>query len=178
MAGRMVESLVINIAQQVRAQQGARRFARDRRPGGHAARPIDPCAACGGACARAAGPQGTRRPAPRRSTRGGASSPPSASSARPTHPPPPPHPRARLLQAVEAKEAGAAEVAKLLQQPEDLERLPALRAEYDQRHKGHKQQLSATIQSQVENARFGLELLDKSHRNIAKLRTCLDKIEQ
>jgi hypothetical protein len=79
---------------------------------------------------------------------------------------------------VEAKEAGAAEVAKLLQQPEDLERLPALRAEYDQRHKANKQQLSATIQSQVENARYGLELLDKSHRNIAKLRTCLDKIEQ
>lgn len=80
-------------------------------------------------------------------------------------------------QAVEAREQGLLEVVRLLQQPEDLARLAALRAEYDQRHRHHKQQLSGTIQAQVEAARFGLELLDKSHRNIARLRAVIDRID-
>ncbi len=49
-------------------------------------------------------------------------------------------------QALEAKEAGIADVVRLLQQPEDLARLPQLRAEYDQRHRSNKAQLSATVQ--------------------------------
>jgi hypothetical protein len=38
---------------------------------------------------------------------------------------------------------------RLLQQPDDLARLPQLRAEYDGKHRANKAALSATLQGQV-----------------------------
>lgn len=81
-------------------------------------------------------------------------------------------------QAVDAKEGGIAEVVKLLQQPEDLNRLPDLLLEYENKLRANKSTLSSVVQSQVEAARHGLELLDKSHRHIVKLRSCLEKTHQ
>ncbi len=80
------------------------------------------------------------------------------------------------MQALAAREEGLAEVYRLLQQPEDLERLPDLIHEYENKVKANKQGLSALMQSQVEAVRAGLELLDKSHRHVLKLRACLDSI--
>lgn len=98
----------------------------------------------------------------------------------PSHFEAPPPPRLCFIdqQALESKDAGVQDVVRLLQQPEDLGRLFQLRAEYDSKYRSNKVQLTATVQSQVEAARYGLELLDKSHRHIAKLRVCIDKIDQ
>jgi hypothetical protein len=41
-----------------------------------------------------------------------------------------------------------------------------------------KSMLSSGAASQVEAVRFGMQLLDKSHRHIAKLRSCIDKIDE
>eukprot|EP00877_Chromochloris_zofingiensis_P004011 jgi/Chrzof1/13610/Cz08g04030.t1 len=97
----------------------------------------------------------------------------------PSHFEAPPPPRLCFIdqQALESKDAGVQDVVRLLQQPEDLGRLFQLRAEYDSKYRSNKVQLTATVQSQVEAARYGLELLDKSHRHIAKLRVCIDKID-
>ena len=83
-----------------------------------------------------------------------------------------------LLQALAAQQAGRDEVVRLLQQPEDLARLPELLAEYESRLKTSKAAVSSLVQSQVEAARRGIELLDKSHRHVLKLRSCMDRINQ
>jgi len=67
---------------------------------------------------------------------------------------------------------------KLLQQPEDLAKLPELLLEYENRLNANNAAVSSLVQSQVEAARRGLELLDKSHRHVLKLRTCMDKIHE
>lgn len=55
----------------------------------------------------------------------------------------------RNTQAVDAQEAGIAEVVALLQQPEDLARLPDLLLEYEGKRAANKAALSAVVQSQV-----------------------------
>jgi hypothetical protein len=59
-----------------------------------------------------------------------------------------------------------------------LARLPALRAELAGKVSGIQASLSSSLAGQVEAARYGLQLLDKSHRHIAKLRLCIDKIDK
>jgi hypothetical protein len=87
------------------------------------------------------------------------------------------------------------EVEKLLQRPEDLERLDTMLEEYTQKHQArlrgiilsphlanlckhgvysvslqaNKAQLSATVATQVEAARAGMALLDKAHRTLANM---------
>eukprot|EP00879_Flechtneria_rotunda_P009504 GHRR01009948.1.p1 GENE.GHRR01009948.1~~GHRR01009948.1.p1 ORF type:complete len:813 (+),score=297.11 GHRR01009948.1:359-2797(+) len=80
-------------------------------------------------------------------------------------------------QALEAKEAGLADVARLLASPDDLARLVQLRAEVSSKLTSARSTLSSGAAAQIEAAKYGLQLLDKSHRHIAKLRQCIDKID-
>ena len=80
--------------------------------------------------------------------------------------------------AVAAKEEGVAEVLRLLAAPEDLVRLSALRAEYQQRLASNKAHLSNTVQSQLEAARSGTELLSHGQRSVVKLRADLDRMHR
>lgn len=82
------------------------------------------------------------------------------------------------LQALEAREAGIADVQRLLAAPEDLQRLEQLRAEVASKLSSARSALSSSAAAQVEAAKYGLQLLDKSHRHIAKLRLCIDKIDE
>lgn len=77
---------------------------------------------------------------------------------------------------VGAREAGIAEVVRLLQHHEDLEKLPELLVQYENKLNANKSAVSSLVQSQVEAARRGLELLDRSHRHVLKLRACMDQI--
>jgi hypothetical protein len=115
-------------------------------------------------------------------------------------------------QALEAAEAGVAEVVRLLQAPEDLERLPQLVLDAQGRARANQAALGAALGAQVRGrtasarrfaapgwrrlvraadlhtrphhlhacqvdaARYGLELLDRSHRHIARLRSAIDDI--
>eukprot|EP00798_Chlamydomonas_sp_ICE-L_P031950 gene31949-33734_t len=74
------------------------------------------------------------------------------------------------MQAQEARESGTQEVLKLLQQPEDLNRLQELRVEYDNKARIASGALSSIVQSQVEATRNGLELLERSQRHVMKLK--------
>ncbi|GBF89218.1 exocyst complex component Sec6 [Raphidocelis subcapitata] len=78
--------------------------------------------------------------------------------------------------AFEAAEAGVAEVVRLLQAPEDLERLPQLVTDAQGRARANQAALSAALGAQVDAARYGLELLDRSHRHIARLRSAIEEI--
>ncbi|KAI8473445.1 MAG: hypothetical protein J3K34DRAFT_410769 [Monoraphidium minutum] len=80
--------------------------------------------------------------------------------------------------APEAAEAGVGEVVRLLQTPEDLARLSQLRSDTEGRARANQAALGTALGAQVDAARYGLELLDKSHRHIAKLRTCIDDIDR
>ncbi|KAK9812960.1 hypothetical protein WJX72_006516 [[Myrmecia] bisecta] len=80
-------------------------------------------------------------------------------------------------QALSARKAAVEEVEKLLQHPEDLKRLDGLLEEYTQKHQANKAQLSATVASQVEAARSGMELLDKAQRTLTKMRECYKMID-
>ncbi|KAI8463893.1 MAG: component of the exocyst complex [Monoraphidium minutum] len=82
------------------------------------------------------------------------------------------------LMALEAAEAGVGEVVRLLQTPEDLARLSQLRSDTEGRARANQAALGTALGAQVDAARYGLELLDKSHRHIAKLRTCIDDIDR
>ena len=66
------------------------------------------------------------------------------------------------------------EVERLLQHPEDLKRLPNMLEEYTQKHQANKVQLSATVASQVDAARSGMELLESSQKTLAKMQQCYD----
>lgn len=66
------------------------------------------------------------------------------------------------------------EVERLLQHPEDLKRLPNMLEEYTQKHQANKVQLSATVASQVDAARSGMELLESAQRTLAKMQQCYD----
>lgn len=79
-------------------------------------------------------------------------------------------------QADEAREQGIEEVLKLLQLPDDLSRLPGLRTDYQNKYKATKAGISSVIQSQVEAIRWGVDLLERSHECIVKLRSKLDNI--
>ena len=79
-------------------------------------------------------------------------------------------------QASEAKELGIKEILKLLQTPEDLQRLHELRIDYGNKLKASQQGISSVVQTQVEATRQGVGLLDKGHRSVLKLRSCLDRI--
>eukprot|EP00882_Tetradesmus_deserticola_P028569 GHRQ01031833.1.p1 GENE.GHRQ01031833.1~~GHRQ01031833.1.p1 ORF type:complete len:185 (+),score=92.86 GHRQ01031833.1:43-597(+) len=81
-------------------------------------------------------------------------------------------------QAREAREAGVADVCRLLAAPDDLARLQQLRAEVASKLASSRTTLSSTTAAQVDAARYGLQLLDKSHRHIAKLRLCIDRIDE
>ncbi|GAX84704.1 hypothetical protein CEUSTIGMA_g12126.t1 [Chlamydomonas eustigma] len=81
-------------------------------------------------------------------------------------------------QALEAKELGVSEVLKLLQKPEDLNRLHELTVDYQNKLKANKAGISSVVQTQVEATRQGVNLLDKAHRSILKLRSSLDRINQ
>eukprot|EP00878_Enallax_costatus_P014740 GHUV01015423.1.p1 GENE.GHUV01015423.1~~GHUV01015423.1.p1 ORF type:complete len:364 (+),score=71.44 GHUV01015423.1:323-1414(+) len=80
-------------------------------------------------------------------------------------------------QALEAREAGIADVQRLLAAPEDLQRLEHLRAEVASKLSSARSALSSSTAAQIDAAKYGLQLLDKSHRHIAKLRLCIDKID-
>ena len=80
------------------------------------------------------------------------------------------------MQAAQARDEGIAEIAKLLQQPEDLAKLPDLLVEYTSKVKANAATISSLVQSQVEASRRGLDLVDRSNRHVLKLRGCLDKI--
>ncbi|KAJ9533396.1 hypothetical protein QJQ45_026375 [Haematococcus lacustris] len=77
-----------------------------------------------------------------------------------------------------AKQAGCQEVLKLLQEPEDLLKLPDLISEYASKAQANKASLSSLVRSQVEAARRGLDLVDKSHRHVLKLRSNIDSIHR
>ncbi len=66
------------------------------------------------------------------------------------------------------------EVERLLQHPEDLKRLPNMLEEFTQKHQANKVQLSATVASQVDAARSGMELLESAQRTLAKMQQCYD----
>ena len=66
------------------------------------------------------------------------------------------------------------EVERLLQHPEDLKRLPNMLEEYTQKHHANKVQLSATVASQVDAARSGMELLESAQKTLAKMQQCFD----
>ncbi len=76
------------------------------------------------------------------------------------------------LQAVDARRAAVDEVERLLQHPEDLKRLPNMLEEYTQKHQANKVQLSATVASQVDAARSGMELLESAQLTLAKMQQC------
>ena len=44
--------------------------------------------------------------------------------------------------------------------------------EYTQKHQANKTQLSATVASQVDAARAGMELLDSAQKTLAKMQEC------
>ncbi len=81
---------------------------------------------------------------------------------------------ARPTQAVDARRAAVDEVERLLQHPEDLKRLPNMLEEYTQKHHANKVQLSATVASQVDAARSGMELLEGAQKTLAKMQQCYD----
>lgn len=75
-------------------------------------------------------------------------------------------------QAVDARKAAVDEVERLLQHPEDIKRLPNMLEEYTQKQQANKTQLSATVASQVDAARAGMELLDSAQKTLAKMQEC------
>lgn len=84
----------------------------------------------------------------------------------------------RISQALEAREAGIADVQRLLAAQDDLQRLEQLRAEVSSKLSSARSALSSSTAAQIDAAKYGLQLLDKSHRHIAKLRLCIDKIDE
>lgn len=80
--------------------------------------------------------------------------------------------------AIDARKAAVDEVERLLQHPEDLKRLDGLLEEYTQKHQVNKAQLSATVSSQVEAARSGMELLETAQRTLTNMRDCYQVIDQ
>eukprot|EP00850_Spirogloea_muscicola_P023325 SM000347S12999 [mRNA] locus=s347:8276:14393:- [translate_table: standard] len=80
--------------------------------------------------------------------------------------------------AVEAKEAAARELAKLLPLPDSLASIPALRADYTQRHQANDAQLSTGVMTQVDEARAGIDALAKAQASIAELRQNFVTIEK
>jgi exocyst complex component 3 len=81
-------------------------------------------------------------------------------------------------QAEEARQDGLMEVIKLLQSPEDLNRLHELRTDFSNKHKANKAGVSGVMQSQVEAIRMGVNLLDKAHRCIMRIGCNLEKINE
>jgi hypothetical protein len=73
---------------------------------------------------------------------------------------------------VDARKAAVDEVERLLQHPEDLKRLPNMLEEYSGKHAANKAQLSATVGSQVDAARAGMELLEGAQKTLAKMQAC------
>jgi exocyst complex component 3 len=50
--------------------------------------------------------------------------------------------------------------------------------DYQNKLKANKAGISSVVQTQVEATRQGVNLLDKAHRSILKLRSSLDRINQ
>jgi len=67
---------------------------------------------------------------------------------------------------IEAKEAAAREVAKLLPMPESLASIASIKADYAIRQQANDAQLSATVVTQVEQAQAGIEALSASQKTI------------
>ena len=61
---------------------------------------------------------------------------------------------------------------RLLQHPEDLKRLPNMLEEFGAKHAANKAQLSATVASQVDAARSGMDLLTAAQKTLAKMQGC------
>ena len=76
------------------------------------------------------------------------------------------------MQAVDARKAAVEDVERLLQHPEDLKRLPNMLEEFGTKHAANKAQLSATVASQVDAARSGMELLGAAQKTLARMQGC------
>jgi hypothetical protein len=76
-----------------------------------------------------------------------------------------------------AAEQGIADVVALLQQPEDLARLPALVRDHEARRRAARSAVAAAAQARVDALGLGMGLLAKSHRHIARLRGVLSRID-
>eukprot|EP00873_Tetraselmis_striata_P017379 jgi/Tetstr1/437643/TSEL_026310.t1 len=79
-------------------------------------------------------------------------------------------------QAFDARQLAVKEVARLLQRPEDLARLPALRADYEGKQLANRSQLSYSIQSHVDAAKAGMEQLERAHAALAAQRATFGAI--
>ena len=78
----------------------------------------------------------------------------------------------------EARDFALEEVCRLLQHPEDLNRLASLRAEYEKGRSANKLQLASLVQSRVEAVESSRELLDRSHKAVSKLKACFEQIDR
>lgn len=79
---------------------------------------------------------------------------------------------------LEARSAAIEEVSKLLQAPEDLARVPALRAEYESKRATQKAQLTSLVQSHVEATRSGMEVLERGQKSVLKLKAAFEQIDR
>lgn len=79
---------------------------------------------------------------------------------------------------LEAREAAIDEICRLLQDPEDLSRLPTLMAEYESKQTLHKAQLTGLVQSNVEATKSGIEVLGKGQKLVLKLRAGFEQIDR
>lgn len=79
---------------------------------------------------------------------------------------------------LEARSAAIEEVSKLLQAPEDLARVAALRAEYESKRASQKAQLTSLVQSHVEATRSGMEVLERGQKSVLKLRAAFEQIDR
>ncbi|RMZ56271.1 hypothetical protein APUTEX25_002461, partial [Auxenochlorella protothecoides] len=77
----------------------------------------------------------------------------------------------------DARRAAIADVQRLLQHPDDLKKLPALRQEYLMRQQGNKAALSSAVAAQIEATRGGVEMLNTALAAIQALRSDFATIE-
>ncbi len=93
-------------------------------------------------------------------------------AARPLTAPPPHRP-----QALTARRAAIEEVERLLQRPEDLQRLDALQAEAAARRAANTAQLSAALAAQIDLTCEGLEALERARGALRRLQAGLARID-
>lgn len=79
---------------------------------------------------------------------------------------------------IDAQEAAARELAKLLPSPDLLSNIAAVRADYAARQQANDAQLSSSVTTQVEQARAGIDALSKSQATIVSLRQNFMTIER
>jgi len=81
-------------------------------------------------------------------------------------------------EALKGRAAAIEEVERVLQSSDDLKRIAALKEDYVARQSSCKAQLSASVASQVEATRTGLELLDQAKTSLLSLREKFTLIQQ